>query len=205
MELAAEIGRLCEAQRFADARDFFERIVDRHEEEQRSGNDCQGAERRLARCLNHFALFLAHCPDQRSQDLNAALKQALRATQLQPTVKDYWFTLAEIQYRHGDWQDSQTSLGQMRMEMDAIGWYLSAMNLYRLGQKAEAQKALQKGLEWVEAKRLQAKTSELLRYQLEIIVPEIEEMRREAENLLEGKNPTNVGVAGLPFRLVEVS
>ena len=115
--------------------------------------------RRLAYRLDRFARLLAHCPDPQSRNTRAAVKQARRATELQPDVGDYWYTLAEVQYRNGDWQDSLASLERMKAregDLDAFGWLLTAMNRHQRRQGDEARAAMRKAAEWVEEQQRKA-------------------------------------------------
>jgi tetratricopeptide (TPR) repeat protein len=195
--LQEELTRLCDAQRFADAIDLCLRSIEAQEDQVRSGKDRDAAVRRLAYRLDRFALFLAHCPDERVRDPKAAVKQARRATALQPDVGNYWYTLAMVQYRNGDWQESLASLENVKAkegEFDASDWLLVAMNRHQLKQREEARSALRKAVEWIEERRRQAEDNALLRFQYEMMRPALDALRREAENLIEGKDPTNLGV-----------
>jgi tetratricopeptide (TPR) repeat protein len=190
--LQEEITRLCDAQHFAQAIDLCVRGIEDQERQARSGTDRGAAERRLAFRLDRFAWLLAHCPDERVRDTKAAVRQARRATDLQPDVGNYWYTLAAAQYRNGDWRDSLASLEKMKAkegELDASGWFLAAMDRHQLGQKGEARAALRKGVEWVMEQQRKAEGNALLRLQYEMMRPGIEALRREAEGLIEGKDP----------------
>jgi tetratricopeptide (TPR) repeat protein len=195
--LQEEVTKLCGAERFADATDLYLRSIEEQEERVRSGKDRDAGLRRLAYRLNRFAWFLAHCPDGRLRDAKVAVKHARRATELQPDVGDYWFTLAMVQYRNGDWCDSLATLEKVQAKeggMVASGWFLSAMDLHQLKRREEARAAMRKGIEWIDERKRQAEDNALLRLQYEMVRPAIDALRREAENLLEGKDPANRGV-----------
>jgi tetratricopeptide (TPR) repeat protein len=192
-----EITRLCKTDRFADAFDLCVRSVEEDEEQLRSGKDHDAAALRLAYRLDRFAWFLAHCPDQRVRDTKAAVKKARRATELQPSIADYWYTLAMVQYRNGDWQDSLASVEKVKAKegsLDANGWFLSAMNLHQLKQRNDARAAFRKADEWIEERKRQGEENALLRFQYEMVRPAIEALRREAQNLIEGKDLGGEGV-----------
>src|SRR5262249_9654158 len=162
--------------RFADAADLYRRGVAEQEEQVRSGKDHEAAAQRLASRLERFAWFLAHCPDEEVRDTKAAVKHATRATQLQPDVTDYWFTLAIVQYRNGDWRDSLASLERVRNRdggFGASGWLVVAMNRHRLGQKEEARAALRSARDWMREQERKAEDNALLRFQYEILRPGI--------------------------------
>jgi tetratricopeptide (TPR) repeat protein len=197
LALQEEIDKLCTAERFADAVDAFARGVAEQEEQVRSGKDREAAARRLAYRLDRFAWFLAHCPDGRVRDPRAAVRHARRATTLQGDVGNYWYTLAMAQYRNGDWRDSLESLERVKAlegGFDATAWLLVAMNRQQLKQRAEAREALRKAVEWIDERRRQAEDNPVLRFQFEMARPTIEGLRREAEKLIEGKDPANRGV-----------
>jgi hypothetical protein len=117
---------------------------------------------------------------------------ARRATELQAAEGTYWYTLAIVQYRNGDWRDSQASLEQVKAregEFGATAWFLAAMNLHRLKRPDEARAAFRKGIAWIDERRRQARDNAVLQFQYELIRPTIEALQREAEQLLEGKGP----------------
>ncbi len=192
-----KIDRLCGAERYADACDLFLKAIEDQPGPARSGEDGGAARRRLAHRLDRFAWFLAHCPDERVRDTKAAVKRAGRATELQPDVGDYWYTLAVVQYRDGRWRDSLASLEMVKAregELDASSWLLTAMNRQRLGQREEARRALRKAAQWVEEQQRKAEDNALLRLRLEMMRPGIDALRKEAERLIEGKGPGGEGV-----------
>jgi tetratricopeptide (TPR) repeat protein len=192
-----EIDKLCAAERYADAFDVCAKGIAEQEERVRSDKDREAAVRRLAYRLDRFAWLLTHCPDGRVRDTKAAVKQARRATELQADVADYWYTLAMVQYRNRDWRDSLASLEQMKAReggLDASGWFLIAMDRHQLKQREEARAALRKGLAWIEEQKRKTEEDALLRFRLEMARPAIDALRREAEALIEGKDPAAVGV-----------
>jgi tetratricopeptide (TPR) repeat protein len=193
--LQEELTRLCDAQRFADAIDLCTRGVEEEEAQVRSGKDRDAAVRRLAYRLDRLAWLLAHCPDERVRDTRAAVKHARRATEVQPDVGEYWYTLAMVQYRHGAWRDSLASLDQVKAReggFDASDWLLVAMNRHQLKQRGEARAALRQAAEWMREQQRKAEDNPLLRYQYEMMRPSIESLKREAEGLIEGKDPAGV-------------
>jgi tetratricopeptide (TPR) repeat protein len=196
-DLQEEIGRLYTAERFGDAAEMWSQRIEEQEELLRAGQDREAATRRLAGRLARFAWFLAHCPDGRVRDTKAAVKNARRATELQPDAGDYWYTLAMVQYRGRDWRGSLASLEQLKAregEFDASDWLLVAMNRHRLKQRDEAREALRKAVEWIDERKRQAEDNAVLRFQYELMRPALESLRREAENLLQGNDPTERGI-----------
>jgi tetratricopeptide (TPR) repeat protein len=192
-----EFTRLRDAQRFADVIEFCESSIEELEEKLRQRRDADTTGRRLAFRLDRFAWFLAHCPAEGSRDPKAAVKRALQATELQPDVAGYWYTLAVAHYRNGAWRDSLRSLDKGRAgadEFDALDWLLTAMNRHQLKEPNQAKSALRKAVEWIEVQERKARDNALLQYQLELMRPAVESLRREAEDLIQGKDPSNKGI-----------
>jgi tetratricopeptide (TPR) repeat protein len=192
--LQEEVDKLCGAERFADAIDLCLRSIEKQEEKVRSSKDRDAAARRLAFRLDRLAWLLAHCPDGRVRDEKMAVNHARRATELQPKVSGFWYTLAMVQYRNGEWRDSLASLEKVKAKeggLDANDWFLSAMDLHQLKRRGEARAAFRKAVEWIDERLRQAEDNAVLRFQYELMRPAIEALRREAESLLEGKDPAN--------------
>lgn len=195
--LEEEIVKLCNQERFAAAAELYEERIEEEQKQLDSGKDRDAAARRLAYRLDRFAWFLAHCPDGRVRNAKAAVKHARRATELQPDVGDYWYTLAMVQYRSGAWRDSLTALDRLKArdgEFDALSWLLVAMNRHQLAQRDDARRSLRKAVEWIEERQRKAEGNGVLRFQFEMMRPLLESLRREAEKLIEGKGPADVGV-----------
>jgi hypothetical protein len=74
------------------------------------------------------------------------------------------------------------------------GWLLIAMNRHQLKQKEEAQRALRQGVNWIEEQKRRSEENPVLQFQFEMMRPMLESLRREAESLMEGKDPANAGV-----------
>jgi tetratricopeptide (TPR) repeat protein len=192
-----EIDQLCATQHFADAVVRCWQGIKEQEDQVQSGKDRDAAVRRLAYRLDRFAWLLAHCPDEVVRDTKGAVKHARRATELQPDVGDYWYTLAMVQYRNGDWRDSLESLEKAKDKENgftASEWLLIAMNRHQLKQRDEAKRAMRMAADWLAEQERKAEDNALIRFQLETIRPHIEALRREAERLIEGKDPANSAV-----------
>jgi tetratricopeptide (TPR) repeat protein len=195
--LQEEVARLCGADRYADALELYQRSIEDQEKQVEGSPNRDAAVRRLAFRLERFAWLLAHCPDGRVRDTKSAIKHAGRATRLQPDVGDYWYTLAMTQYRNGDWRDSLASLETVKAKdggFDASAWLLVSMNRHQLGQKDEARGAWRKAVEWIEELQRKAEDDAQLRFRFEMMRPAIESLRREAENLMDGKDAGNRGI-----------
>ena len=185
-----EIGKLGRAGRFADTVDFFTRGIDELDRRVRAGKDLDLAVPSLAHRLDRFAWFLAHCPNLHTRSTKSAVEHARRATELRPDVGDYWYTLAMVQYRNGDWRDSLSSLEKVKAiqgEFAASDWLVSAMALYQLDRKEEARAALRKASEWIAEQTRKAETDVGLRLEFELMRPALEDLLQEARELLGGE------------------
>jgi tetratricopeptide (TPR) repeat protein len=186
-----EIDKLNRAGRFAEAIDLFTRGIKEQDERLRTGKGLETVVPSLAYRLDALAWLLAHCPDRRLRDTKASVEHARRATGLRPDVGDYWYTLAMVQYRNGDWRDSLGSLDTLkarRGEFDASDLLLSAMNLHRLGRKPEARAAVVNAVRWMEEKSRKAEGDAMLRMEYELMRPAVEALLREARSLIEGES-----------------
>lgn len=189
--LREEISRLWDQQRFADALERCARGVAEQEEQLRTGKDREAASRRLAYRLERYARLLAHCPEWKLRDTKLAVQQARRATDLQKDEAAYWYTLALVQYRNGEWKNSLESLDEVKKragEFEASDWLLVAMNRHQLKQPVEARAALKKAVEWIKESQQKAEGNPVLRFQLETNRPALEALRHEAEELLKGSD-----------------
>jgi tetratricopeptide (TPR) repeat protein len=185
-----QINKLTRTNRFADAIGLFARSIKEQEERARSPKDQETAVPSLASRLDRFAWLLAHCPDRRLRDTKTAVEHARRATGLRSDVGDYWYTLAMVQYRNGDWMDSLATLDRLKVaqgELDACDWLLSAMNLHRLDRRAEAGDAMRKANAWIDERSRKAEGDPILRMEYEMMWPAIETLLREAKGLIEGE------------------
>jgi tetratricopeptide (TPR) repeat protein len=183
-----EIDQLYQARRHGRILERYQQSVEEQEEQVRSGKERDSAQRLLAYRLNSLAWFLAHCADARLRDTKLAIKHARRATELHPDLADYWYTLAMVQYRNGDWEESLASLEKVKareVEVDGSDLFLSALNLHHLKRRDEARAALREGIEWMNERKRQAEGDALQRFEYETIREELESLRREAENLIE--------------------
>jgi tetratricopeptide (TPR) repeat protein len=191
-EIQDRLERLLAEKKFNDAAALFRERIGEDDRQLRSaaGKEQERVKARLAQRLDRFSFFMAFCPDRRLRSLREAINLATRATQLQPDVRAYWYTLGHIQYRDGKYHESLASLGKLKAMEGGFGasaQFLRAMALYRLNQGEEARTAYRQGILWIEEKRRQAASDDMLRFQLETALPSIEGMRQEAEALIEGK------------------
>ncbi|KAJ3062107.1 hypothetical protein HK102_008877, partial [Quaeritorhiza haematococci] len=190
--LEREVESLLKQKRYADAVALWTRGVEEQEEKSRTGQDPVQALASLAYRLDRLAWLLAHCPERGGRDTKAAVAKARRATELRPDVGSYWRTLALVQYRNADLAECLATLDRTKGEageLDATGWFVSAMAMHRLGRKDDARAAFGKAVEWLKAALHQAEDDALLRFEFELMRPALEALHREAEAVLEGRDP----------------
>lgn len=109
---------------------------------------------------NDLAWFLVTCPDPKIRDADQAVKLAKKAVELAPKSGNYWNTLGVAYYRTGDWKESITALQKYReLRTDDAEWtnpFFLAMSHWQLGDKVEARKWFDKGVEWMERKNVKS-------------------------------------------------
>ena len=185
-----EINKLNRAGRFAAVIERFTRGIKEQDERVQAGKGLETAVPSLAYRLDRFAWFLAHCPDKTRRDTKTAVEHARRATSLRSDMADYWYTLAMVQYRHGDWPASLASLETLKTrqgEYTGADLLLSAMILERLNRKDEAQAAVGNAVQWMEEKSKKAGGDAFLRMEFELMRPTFEALLREAQSLMNGE------------------
>src|SRR5262249_4268720 len=136
-----------------------------------------------ARRLNELAWLLATAPDLRHPDPARAVALATRAVKLAPKDADYWNTLGVAQYRARDWKEAIAALQKYREFRANDGeWsnpFFLAMAHWRLGNKSDARKWYDRGVEWMdknqpenkELRRFRSGAAELLRVAVELGPP----------------------------------
>ena len=132
-----------------------------------------------------LAWVLATCPDVKLRDAGRAVELAKKAVLLVPKQGTHWLTLGAAHYRARDWKAATMALEMsmlLRNGGDSREWFLLAMAHWQLGNKADARKWYDKGVEWTDKKqpenkelrRFRAEAAELLRITVEAGPPPIE-------------------------------
>jgi tetratricopeptide (TPR) repeat protein len=122
---------------------------------------------------NSLAWLFATSENAQLRDPGRAVHLAKRAVDLESHDGNSWNTLGVAQYRAGEWQAAIDALGksmELRGGGDAWDWFFLAMAHWQLGNKDEARKWYDQGVQWMEKNK-----------------PEDEELRRfreEAAKLL---------------------
>jgi len=122
---------------------------------------------------NRLAWLFATCPDPRFRDAGKAVRFAQKAVELAPADGNSWNTLGAAHYRAGEWKLAVDALNKsmgLRKGGDSADWFFLAMAHWQLGDKEQAHKWFDQGVQWMEKN-----------------APQNEELRRfrgEAEQLL---------------------
>jgi serine/threonine protein kinase len=122
---------------------------------------------------NSLAWLFATSENAQLRDPGRAVHLAKRAVDLESHDGNSWNTLGVAQYRAGEWQAAIDALGksmELRGGGDAWDWLFLAMAHWQLGNKDEARKWYDQGVQWMQKNK--PKDEELRRF------------REEAANLL---------------------
>jgi tetratricopeptide (TPR) repeat protein len=140
-----------------------------------------------ARAHNDLAWLLATCPEARFRDPKEAVAHAERAVELSPKTADFRSTLGVARYRMGDGKAAIAGLGtavELRSPSDlsagCVDAFFLAMVHEQQGNRPEARKWFDRGVEWLEKGR-----ERLARDPTR--AEELRRFRREAEEVLEPK------------------
>jgi superkiller protein 3 len=120
-----------------------------------------------------LAWVLATCPDVKLRDADRAVELASKASLLWPKQGTHWLTLGAARYRVRDWKAATVALDMsmvLRNGGDSNEWFFLAMAHWQQGNKADARKWYDKGVEWMdknqpenkELRRFRAEAAELL-------------------------------------------
>ena len=184
-----EINKLNRSRRFAAVIErFTEESKNRKSASRRPKALKQPCRARLP--AGSIRLVSGSLPRQKSPRHQDGRRPARRATSLRSDMADYWYTLAMVQYRHGDWPGSLASLETLKVKQGEVRRApiaLSAMNLERLNRREEAQAAVGHAVQWMEEKSRKAGGDAFLRMEFELMRPNFEALLREAQSLLNGE------------------
>jgi tetratricopeptide (TPR) repeat protein len=121
-----------------------------------------------ALALNNFAWLQATCPEIELRNSREAVKNARRATTIQPDEGNYWNTLGVAQYRAGDWdlaRDSLTRSTKLRNASPSFDWFFLALVDHKLGNPEGAREWYDKAVVWFH--QSSPNDPELYRFQVE--------------------------------------
>jgi serine/threonine protein kinase/tetratricopeptide (TPR) repeat protein len=133
---------------------------------------------------NVLAWRLVTCPDSKLRDPSRAVDLAKKAVQLAPDIGSIWNTLGVAQYRAGNWEDAVAALEksmQLSNGGDSSDWFFLAMAHWHLGEKEQARKRYEQGIQGMEKE-----TDDELRRELRYFCAEATELLgvKEKKNIL---------------------
>jgi tetratricopeptide (TPR) repeat protein len=167
--------------------ELYRQALARHEQQRKEFPDQASYLRLLASKQNRLAWFLVICSDMQVRDPKQAVELAGKAVENAPQDGAFWNTLGSAHYRAGSWDRCISALEKsmkFREGGDGFDWLFLAMAYHQLGKANEADKWLDKALDWI-AQREQGKaTNPLVQVQWQSQRREAEIVRREAENLI---------------------
>jgi tetratricopeptide (TPR) repeat protein len=106
-----------------------------------------------ANAWNSLAWLCATCPDQNFRDTRKAVRCAQKAVELAPAEGNHWNTLGAAHYRAGEWKLAVEALNKsmgLRKGGNSLDWFFLAMAHWQLGDKEEAHKWFDEGVQWME-------------------------------------------------------
>jgi tetratricopeptide (TPR) repeat protein len=122
----------------------------------------------VADALNNLAWLQATCPEILVRDPPQSVKNARRATELEPGNGNYWNTLGTAYYRNGDWAAADRAFShsmELRNGGDSFDWFFLALVQLKLGHKDEALRWYNKGVDWY--RNFMPLNGELYQFQVE--------------------------------------
>jgi tetratricopeptide (TPR) repeat protein len=122
----------------------------------------------VAEALNNLAWLQATCPDIAAREPAESVKNARRATDLDPANGNFWNTLGAACYRNGNWAEADRAFSQsmqLRRGGDSFDWFFLGLVQLKLGHKDEGLRWYDKAVEWYH--RFQPGNQELYRFQVE--------------------------------------
>jgi uncharacterized protein HemY len=130
------------------------------------------------------------CSDAENRDPKQAIELAGKAVQNVPQEGVFWNTLGAAHFRDMNWKDCLAALEkstQLRQGGDAFDWLFMAMAYHQTEESEEANRWLDKAVDW-NAQMEQGKiASPLAKIQWQSQRRDAELLRREAEGLIRPK------------------
>jgi serine/threonine protein kinase/tetratricopeptide (TPR) repeat protein len=144
------------------------KMSERHKEAASVFRKLFEAELTSADLCNDVAWRLATDTDLKLRPPELAVEFARKAVELASEDGNVWNTLGVAQLRAGNWKESITTLqksNDLRKGGDSFNWFFLAMAHWHLGDKDEARKWYNHGVQWME--KNQPKNEELRRFRAE--------------------------------------
>jgi tetratricopeptide (TPR) repeat protein len=170
--------------------EVYRQALGRHEQQRKEFADQSTYLHLLAVKQNRLAWILVTSSDERVRDPKQAVELAGKAVENAPQQGAFSNTLGAAHFRAGNWDQCvralETSM-KLRQEGDGFDWLFLAMAYHQLGKAVEANKWLDKALDWIAQMEQGKFTNPLVRMQWQAHRREAEMVRREAEELIRPK------------------
>jgi tetratricopeptide (TPR) repeat protein len=119
---------------------------------------------------NSLAWVLVASPDFSLHDVPEAVRLAKKAVAADRQSGACWHTLGVAHFRAGDYKACLEALGkdmELRNGGDSYDWFFLAMAHWKLGNRDDARRWLDKGVQWLREHETQTQNEELQRFQAE--------------------------------------
>jgi tetratricopeptide (TPR) repeat protein len=136
--------------RYADARERYQKAIEAIEAMPEESRSKEGRAL-LAQAFNNLAWLEATCPDTSVRDSRDSVKNARRATKIEPDSGNYWNTLGAAQFRSGEWDEARKALARsmsLRSSGDSFDWFFLSMIDRKTGNDEDARTWYDKAVVW---------------------------------------------------------
>jgi tetratricopeptide (TPR) repeat protein len=180
---------------YAEARDRYQEVIEGIDSMPRDSMPL-GSMPFLALALNNLAWLQATCPRIDLRNPRDAVRNARRATTIQPGEGNYWNTLGAAHYRAGEWEDARYALTRsmkLRNEGDSFDWFFLALVDHKVGKPADAREWYDKAV--ARFQQTSPDNAELYRFHVEaakelgLTVPEAPEVVSKNAQLIPPPRP----------------
>jgi tetratricopeptide (TPR) repeat protein len=182
--------RLADASQYQAAADCYRQAIARHDQRRKDFPDQANHLLWLTAKKNRLAWFLVTCAEEQVRVPKEAVELARQAVAQAPQEGGYWNTLGAAYYRAGNWNECVTALEKsmhLRQGGDGFDWLFLAMASHQLKKPNEAEKWLNKSVEWIRQAEQGQLNNPLHRAVWQTHRREAELLRREATALLRPK------------------
>jgi len=136
--------------RYAEARERYQKVIEAIEAMPQDSRPKEGWSL-LAQAFNNLAWLEATCPETSARDSRDAVRNARRATKIEPDSGNYWNTLGAAQYRSGEWEEARNALARsmlLRSNGDSFDWFFLSMIDQKTGNAKDARVLYDKAVGW---------------------------------------------------------
>ena len=139
-----------QAGRFAVASENYQRVI-AFADPASTGLLRQSYRSMATHALNNLAWLQATCPHTELRNPSESVRNARRATELEPEDGTFWNTLGAAYYRNGDWSEANRAFSrsmELRQGGDSFDWFFLSLVQLKLGHKDEAIRWYEKAVGW---------------------------------------------------------